>query len=168
MKYCEICGEKLILKENGIDGKIPFCQKCQQFRFPTFNSAISAIVFNPQKNKILLIQQYGRPYYILIAGYINKGENAKEALIREIKEEIGLHVIDYEYNDNEYFSKTNTLIHNYAVLVESEDFCLTDEVDYAKWYKLDEALDIIKADSLAKSFLQRYLSKLRTRKVEKN
>ena len=134
-----------------------------QFKFLTFNSAISAIVFNPQKDKILLIQQYGKPYYILVAGYINKGENAKEALNRELKEEIALSIIDYEYNDNEYFSKTNTLIHNYAVRVESESFHLTDEVDYAKWYTLDEALDIIKPDSLAKSFLQRYLSKLKSR-----
>ena len=134
-----------------------------QFKFLTFNSAISAIVFNPQKDKILLIQQYGKPYYILVAGYINKGENAKEALNRELKEEIALSIIDYEYNDNEFFSKTNTLIHNYAVRVESESFHLTDEVDYAKWYTLDEALDIIKPDSLAKSFLQRYLSKLKSR-----
>lgn len=122
MKYCEICDEKLILKESGIDGKIPFCQKYQQFKFPTFNSAISAIVFNPQRDKILLIQQYGKPHYILVAGYINKGENAKDALIREIKEEIGLSIIDYKYNDNEYFSKTNTLIHNYVVRAESEVF----------------------------------------------
>lgn len=159
MTYCEVCGEKLVMKECGIDGEVPYCLNCQQFKFPTFNSAISAIVFNLTKDKILLIQQYGRPHHILIAGYINKGENAKETLIREIKEEIGLSVIDYEYNDNEYYSKTNTLIHNYAVRVESEKFHLTDEVDAAKWYTLDEVLDVIKPNSLAKSFLERYLMK---------
>lgn len=160
MNYCDQCGEKLIYKENGINGKVPFCPHCQQFKFPTFNSAISAIVFNPDKDKILLIQQYGKPYHVLVAGYINKGENAKEALVREIKEETGLSVVSYVYNDNEYYSKSNTLIHNYAVRVETEDFQLTDEVDDAKWYGLDEVLDTIKPDSLAKSFLQRFLAKL--------
>ena len=79
-----------------------------------------------------MIQQYGHVDNILIAGYINKGENAKEALIREIQEEVGLNVGFYQYNDNEYFKKTNTLIHNYVVIVESEDFVLSEEVDQAK------------------------------------
>ncbi len=55
------------------------------FRFPTFSSAISAIVLNPDKNKVLLIQQYERKDNILVAGYINKGENAEQTLVREIK-----------------------------------------------------------------------------------
>ena len=160
MKYCEKCGEKLILKENGIEGKIPFCKKCRQFKFPMFNSAISAIIFNPDKSKILLIQQYGRKDSILVAGYINKGENAKEALIREIKEEINLDVVEYKYNDNEYFERTNTLVHNYVVVVNSEKFILTSEVDNAKWYMVEDVLENIKPNSLAKHFLESYLHKL--------
>lgn len=106
MSYCIECGEKLIMKPCGIDGDVPYCPKCQAFRFPMYNSAISAIVFNPDKTKILLIRQYGRDHHILIAGYINKGENAKQALIRELKEEVDLNVVDYHYNDNEYFART--------------------------------------------------------------
>lgn len=160
MTYCIECGTKLIMKSCGIDGDIPYCPSCQQFRFPMYNSAISAIVFNPQKTKILLIQQYGRDHHILVAGYINKGENAKQALIRELKEEVDLNVLEYKYNDNEYFSRTNTLIHNYAVLVDSEDFHLTSEVDHARWYDIKDALAIIKPDSLAKHFLELYLNKM--------
>lgn len=159
MSYCSVCGEKLIQKQCGIDGDVPYCPKCKQFRFPMFNSAISAIVFNPTKDKILLIQQYGKKDNILIAGYINKGENAKQTLVREIKEEVQLNVIDYTYNDNEYFEATNTLIHNYAVVVDSEDFVLTNEVDKAKWFKVEDVLSAIKPNSLAKSFVERYLVK---------
>mgnify|MGYP001774855617 FL=1 len=68
-----------------------------------FNSAISAIIFNPDKTKILLIQQYGKKDNILVAGYISKGENAKQALLREIEEEVNLKISSYIYNDNEYF-----------------------------------------------------------------
>ena len=40
MKYCSECGTKLIEKECGIDGLVPYCPTCKQFRFPMFNSAI--------------------------------------------------------------------------------------------------------------------------------
>ena len=96
------------MKECGTDGMIPYCDACQTFRFPMFNSAISAIIFNPDKTKILLIQQYGKKDNILVAGYISKGENAKQALLREIEEEVNLKISSYIYNDNEYFEKTNT------------------------------------------------------------
>lgn len=77
MSYCVKCGHELIEKENGIDGMVPYCPNCQEFRFPMFNSAVSALVLNPKKDKILLIQQYGHKDNILIAGYVTKGEKCE-------------------------------------------------------------------------------------------
>ena len=51
MSYCVKCGHELIEKENGIDGMVPYCPNCQEFRFPMFNSAVSALVLNPKKDK---------------------------------------------------------------------------------------------------------------------
>ena len=76
MKYCNECGAELIEKECinfGIsDGFIPYCPVCNEFRFPKYNVAVSAVIFNPDYSKILLIHQYGRPRNILVAGYVNK------------------------------------------------------------------------------------------------
>ena len=99
---------------------------------------------------------------ITVGGHIDSGENIENAMIREIKEEVGLDVIAYQYNDNEYFEKTNTLIHNYEVIVESEDFVLNEEVDKAKWYPVEEVLQVIKPHSLAKSFVERCFIKNQT------
>ena len=151
MNYCDQCGEKLIYKENGIDGKVPFCPHCQQFKFPAFNSAISAIVFNPDKDKILLIQQYGKPYHVLVAGYINKGENAKEALVREIKEELAtdvkaekiLGVVDYDYPN---FHLT---MHCILCTIVSGDLKLLEH-EAAKWVSKEtlRSVDWLPADQL--------------------
>ncbi|WP_278690824.1 NUDIX domain-containing protein, partial [Clostridium baratii] len=43
------------------------------------------------------MQQYGRVDNILVAGYINKGEDAEQTLVREVKEETGLNIKDYQY-----------------------------------------------------------------------
>lgn len=39
-----------------------------------YNVAVSMIVVDEETGKILLIQQYGKPSYILVAGYVNRGE----------------------------------------------------------------------------------------------
>ncbi len=51
------------------------------------------------------------------------------------------------------------MIHNYAVVVDSENFVLINEVDEAKWFKVENILSAIKPNSLAKSFVERYLKK---------
>ena len=80
MKYCEQCGNKLILKNIEKEGEIPYCSSCDKLYFPMFNTAVSMIALNPQKDKILLIKQYGKNRNILVAGYVNKGENAEETI----------------------------------------------------------------------------------------
>lgn len=159
MKYCSQCGTKLIMKANGIDGKVPYCPKCQEFRFFKFSSAISAIIFNPQKTKILLLQQYGRLEYILLSGYINRGENAKQALLREVMEETQLPVASYSYNDNAYYKPHDVLMHNYAVVVASENVQANKEIDHYVWVPVSEAVGKIAPGSLAQAFVKEWLEK---------
>ena len=71
-KHCFECGTALIEKELEEEGIVPYCPKCQQYRFPMYNVAVSMIVVDEETGKILLIQQYGKPSYILVAGYVYK------------------------------------------------------------------------------------------------
>lgn len=160
MKYCMACGTKLITKHLENEGEIPYCESCGEFRFPVFSTAVSMIVLNPTKDKILLIKQYGRDAYILVAGYVNKGEDAESTVCREIKEELGLTVTEYHFNRSRYFSPSNTLMLNFTVVVDAELPNTNDEVDACKWFSFDEARENIMENSLAKEFLVGYLDKI--------
>ena len=98
MKYCMHCGHKLDEKYLMGEGMVPYCPECQEFRFPVYNTAVSMIVMNKELDKVLLIKQYGRDSYILVAGYVNKGEDAEDAVKREIGEELGLQVLECHFN----------------------------------------------------------------------
>ena len=164
MKYCINCGTKLIEKECinfGLsEGLIPYCPVCSEFRFPMYNVAVSAVIFSPDYSKILLIQQYGRPKNILVAGYVNKGENLSNALIREIKEEVNLDVKDYKFNESQYYNGSNTLICNFIVCVKDTKFSLSEEVDAAEWFDISTAKEAVYKGGLAEEFLNKALSKL--------
>lgn len=160
MKYCVECGTELIMKYEEDEGMVPFCPKCKEYRYPMFNDAVSMVVMSPGHDKILLIQQYGHKHNILVAGYLNKGEEPKHALVRELAEETNLQLSNYAYNDSRYYERTNTLIHNFLVTVKSEDFILHEgEVDYAKWYSLEEAKKAVWNGSLAEELLNQALDK---------
>ena len=115
------------------------------------------IVLNKNQDKILLIKQYSKPYYVLVAGYINKGENAIETVKREVFEEVGLNVTEIYFNDSKYFEPTNTCMFNFVCVSDSEDFILNHEVDEANWFSIEDSMKMIKENSLAQKFLYKFL-----------
>lgn len=154
MKHCFVCGTKLIERRLESEGRdIPFCPSCRDYRFPIFNTAVSMVVCSPDKEKILLIRQYGGQEYILTAGYVNKGEDAEDAARREIKEETGLTVTSLHFNRSHYFPPSNTLMLNFTAVVSDTDVHANEEVDSWAWFSKEEARIRIRKNSLAEAFL---------------
>lgn len=158
MKFCYECGAQLTEKFLDGEGMVQYCPHCQQFRFPIYNTAVSMEVLNPAQTHVLLIQQYGKTRNVLVAGYINRGEQAEHAVMREVKEEIGLQVHDVTFQKSEFFEPSNTLMLNFSCVADSEDLSgMTKEVDRAAWYSLEEAPRVIAQNSLAQRFLNAFL-----------
>lgn len=160
MKFCYECGTKLMDKYLEGEGMIPYCEHCAQYRFPIFNTAVSMEVLNPSQDKVILIQQYGKTRNILVAGYINRGESAEEAVVREVREELGLEVGQIRFNKSKFYAGSNTLMINFSCVASSEDLSgrKADEVDYVRWYSLAEARENVYHGSLAEEFLLHYLN----------
>ena len=155
--YCTQCGAKLTEKELEKEGIVPFCPKCNEYRFPMFNVACSMIVINEENGKILLIKQYGRPLYILVAGYVNRKEELEECVRREIKEETGMTVDYIKFNHSKFYEPSNTLMCNFIVFVkDNSEFNPNEEIDSYAWFTKEEALVNIKKGT-AEYFLKHYL-----------
>ncbi|MCR5007015.1 MAG: NUDIX domain-containing protein [Oribacterium sp.] len=160
-KYCQVCGSELIEKELEGEGLVPFCPSCNEFRFPMYNVAVSMIVINKKTDKILLIKQYGRDVYILVAGYVNRGEQLEHAVVRELKEETGMTASHIRFNRTKFFEPSNTLMCNFTVYVEDDSELSTNkEIDSFNWFSFDDARKNIKPGSLAAEFLNAYLDEL--------
>lgn len=160
MNYCMHCGTKLILKYLESEEKdIPFCPSCNDFRFPVFNTAVSTIIHNADDSRYLLIKQYGGNEYILCAGYVNKGEDAEDAVKREIKEELGLDAESITFNRSHYFAPSNTLMLNFTATVTEEKAHPNEEIDSWKWFAKEDVQNYIRKNSLAEAFLKGYFTK---------
>lgn len=156
--HCPACGAKLIERPLEGEGVVPYCPACAAFRFPQYNVAVSMIVRDEATGKILLIQQYGRPFYILVAGYVNRGEQAEHAAIREIREETGMTAERLRFNRTRFFEPSNTLMINFTAWVRDAATLHTNaEIDRCQWFDPDDARENIKPGSLAGEFLRAYL-----------
>lgn len=157
--FCRMCGAKLEIRELENEEMIPYCPECGQYRFPQYNVAVIMIVVNEATDEILLIQQYGRPSYILVAGYVTKGEGLEDAVRREVKEETGMTVDHLKFNRTQYFEGSDSLMCNFTAYVRDASELHTNyEVDRYKWFTREEASKNIRQGSLAAFFLDAYLA----------
>lgn len=149
--YCPHCGDKLIEKEIGDEGLIPFCEKCSIPLWDMFETCIITAVVNEEKEVALLKQSYvTTATYVCVAGHMKIGESAEETVIREVKEELGLDVEELQFIRSYPYEKKEMLMLGFKAKVKKADFVLSEaEVDTAKWFPFEEALDNIREGSIA-------------------
>lgn len=164
--YCFECGQKLALVLHQQEGLVPFCKNCNEYRFPQYSTAVSMVVTNRAKDKILLAKHIGQDDYILFAGYVKKSETAEKAVTREFKEETKLDVVKYKYMASRYHEPRNVLMLNFLIIAENGD-CKIDatEIEEVKWFDLDEALKVVRKDSTAEAFLKNAVTEIKNNKI---
>lgn len=149
-KYCPHCGNKLIEKEIGDEGFIPFCENCDIPLWDMFTTSIIAAVVNEQNEVALLRQNYvSTSSYVCVAGIMKIGESAEDTVIREVKEELGLDVIDLKFIRSYPYEKKEMLMLGYKAVVKKSDFSISGEVDSVKWVKFENTLSLLREGSIA-------------------
>ena len=160
--FCTECGEKLTLMYATGEGLVPFCKNCGKFMFARFATAVSMVVTNRAKDRILLARNVGEDDFILFAGYIKKGETAGKAVTREFKEETKLDTVKFKYTSSRYHEPRNVLMLNFIMIAEDGEPVLDEnELEEVKWFTFDEALEAVRKDSTAETFLKNALNEIK-------
>ena len=148
--YCPHCGEKLVKKEIGDEGLIPYCNHCRVPLWDLFTTCVICAVVNEENEIALLRQDYvSTTSYVCVAGVMKPGESAEESAAREIQEELGLTVNSLEYVRSYPFEKKEMLMLGFKATVKKADFRLSQEVDKAQWFPLPEAPGKLREGSIA-------------------
>lgn len=107
-------------------------------------------------NKIALLHRGKQNDWSFPKGHVDLGENATEAMLREIKEETGLSIkIVQELPNMEYSHATEGIVSTRMFLVESEDdsqLKLEFENDHIEWIPVNEIINRLSYDNLKEYF----------------
>lgn len=148
--YCPHCGSKLISKEIGDEGFIPYCESCEIPLWDMFTTSIITAVVNEYNEVALLRQDYvSTTKYVCVAGIMKLGESAEETVIREVKEEIGQDVESLSFVRSFPYEKKEMLMLGYKAVVKKKVFTLSGEVDSVKWVPFEDALPLLREGSIA-------------------
>lgn len=111
MKYCPQCANKLTEKLlDGVSRKVCGSTECNYVHWDNPVPVVAALV--EYENNIILARNAKWPegIFSLISGYLEKGETPEYAVVREVKEELGLHGKIKDFIGHYPFFKSNQLI----------------------------------------------------------
>lgn len=103
MRYCPKCRNKLVLKTRENESKFLQCLSCtsQDCKFVFYNNpvpVVGAIIEHykndSSKSQVVLVRGNGWPekWFGIITGFLENGEDPKDAIIREVNEELGISI----------------------------------------------------------------------------
>lgn len=134
----------------------------QSLKFPL--ATVGALVFNARGEALFVFTHKWKNTYGIPGGKIEHGETARNAVIRELKEETGLTIKPSEiflvqdciHSQEFYKKRTHFILINYLATTKTKSVKLNDEAQSYLWAKPREALKL-KLNKPTRVLVEKYL-----------
>ncbi|MBR3772715.1 MAG: NAD(+) diphosphatase [Clostridium sp.] len=132
-QYCGCCGTHT---KRSTTEQAVICPKCNHVEYPKISPAIIVAIVNG--DKLLMTKYANGDYhkYALVAGFVEFGESFEQAVVREVKEEVGLNVKNVTYFKNQPWPISDSqMVGFFAELDGDETVTLQEEeLSEAVWF----------------------------------
>ena len=115
------------------------CPHCRYEHFPHLHPAVITLVRD--RDRVLLARKAGWSpgRYALIAGFVDNGESLEGAVVREVREEVGVEVEDIRYVGSQNWPFPSQLMIGFVARYASGEIEIDrDELEDARWFDCRE------------------------------
>lgn len=156
--YCGKCGE---LMQDSIKERARICSQCQHIIYPRISPCIMVLVTRGEQILLARSPHFPEKMFSLIAGFIDLGETVEQALIREVREEVGIEISNLKYICSQPWLFPDSLLLGFtAQYVAGEISIDKHEIEFADWFDKNNLPKLPQSMSLSRYLIQQYLDKI--------
>lgn len=157
-KFCPRCATKLDLHP---DERAKVCGNCGHHQYPRISPCIIVLVRKGDKCLLAHAAKFASGRYSTLAGFIEAGESAEQAVHREIMEEVGIKVKNVRY----CFSQSWPFPHSFMIgfMAEYESGEITPdgvEILDANWFEPENLPILPPRFTIARRLINKYLEEM--------
>ncbi len=144
---CSVCG---CPTEVVRAGESRTCPSCSAQHFPRTDPAVIMTVVDDE-GRCLLGHNSARAegWYSTLAGFVEPGESTEQAVVREVREEVGVEIDRVTYLGSQPWPFPSSLMLGFDAHASSVDIVVDgDEITEARWFTRDELASAVKAGEL--------------------
>ena len=158
-RFCGRCGVPLRTKTGE---RAKECPQCGLLHFPRLAPAIIVLVERGDELLLARSRHFMPGMYSVLAGFVEPGESLEEAVVREVKEEVGIEIKDIKYFGSQPWPFPHSLMIGFTATYASGGISLDDkEIEDAGWFTIDNLPRIPDKISIARKLIDGFLVKQR-------
>lgn len=152
-RFCGSCGARM--HRHSPISKI--CPQCGLEIFPQLSPAVLVLVMKNDSALLVHARNFSRPFFGLVAGFVETGESLEECVAREVLEETSLRVKDIRYIGSQTWPFPANLMIGFTAEYESGDLRFADDELSAGGFFTKDSLPLIPGyPSLARELIDRW------------
>ena len=132
-RFCSRCGERTVI---AAAGHVRRCPACGAEHYPRTDPAVIMLVTD-SRDRALLGRQVHWPEgrFSTLAGFVEPGESAEQAVVREVAEEAGVRVGEVGYVASQPWPFPSSLMLGFTARAVSEEIQVDgEEIHEARWF----------------------------------
>jgi NAD+ diphosphatase len=141
-RFCSRCGSPTVATEGG---HVMVCNnpECQHQFFPRSDPATIMLVHRP--GFCLLGRQPSWPenVYSTLAGFVEAGESAEQAVAREVKEESGIEIRNLRYFSSQPWPFPQSLMLGFFAEAVTTEIVIGSELADVRWFSVEETRSVL-------------------------
>lgn len=155
-QFCSCCGEKLELSKVE---RAKICPQCDHHFYPRISPSIIVLVKRGKEILLARSPHFSEKVYSTLAGFIEPGESAEEAVHREVLEEVGLRVKNLKYRGSQPWPFPNSLMLAYTAEYAAGEITIDGvEISDAGWFSIDKLPQLPSKISIAHDLINLFIN----------
>ena len=153
--YCNYCGNinQFDLEEGAFK-----CECKNALNYPSISPCIITLIHDDERILLGRSKFFPKNMYSTLAGFIEAGESAEQALIREVLEEVNVEVSQIEYYSSQSWPFPSQLMLGYKCKYQKGEIVLNDkELEDARWFNIKELPNIPPDTSISGQLIRSYI-----------
>ena len=135
VRYCPTCGAPL--DEHPVENA-RVCPKCGKVHYPRISPCVIAVICKGDEMLLLKHVQRNQNIWCCLAGFVETGESLEQALVREVREEVGLEIENIRYAGSQSWPFPDQMMVGFYADYKSGEIRLQpEEIAAAEWFRKD-------------------------------
>lgn len=152
--YCGRCGAPT---ETADLGRALSCSACEHNQYPRLSPCVIVAITRGEQLLLAAAQHRRAAFYSTLAGFIEPGESAEQAVVREVYEEVGLSVGNLRYFGSQPWPFPGQLMLGfYADYLDGDIRLDEQELSDAGWFSANQLPPIPPATSISGQLIRQF------------
>lgn len=155
-RFCSRCGARTHSHERDM---AMICASCDYTQYPRITPCVIMLVTREREALLARSTRFRIPMFSCLAGFMEAGETAEQAVMREVLEETGLQVHNLRYHGSQSWPFPHSLMLGFrAEYLEGDLRVDEQELAEAHWFRPDALPMVPPRGSIARSLIEAWMA----------